>query len=207
MVSIGKRVNADRGESKYILYRWWDASGRLLYVGKSISLYSRISQHRNRSGFFNEATTMTIERLESAEQLAAAEMQAIKKENPLFNIAGGRHRPTLQTRSLVVSDADPTVAGYWAPIDFYEISYGDLVRWAYKSEPGQIIGQGIVDDFGISEDGEPEWYLFDAEAERVDLGEFISGLCIIQNWVHPAGDPTIEAYKNAAGQGLAGVDE
>ena len=44
--------NRDR---KYVLYRWWDADGRLLYVGKSLSLLSRISSHKNSSAFFDKA--------------------------------------------------------------------------------------------------------------------------------------------------------
>jgi len=84
-----------------ILYRWWDADDRLLYVGKSISLFARIESHRNRSRFFDEATKMTIERYPDQLSLAEAEVRAIRSERPPYNVAHNRevempHDPELE---------------------------------------------------------------------------------------------------------------
>lgn len=189
---------------EFILYRWWDNQGRLLYVGRSVSLFNRVSQHRRSSAFFAEAAAMTIERLDSAEQLAGAEMKAIRTENPLFNIVGGRHASDAKARRLIVSDLDPTFAGHWEPIEYFGISYGDLIRWAFKHSPTEVVGQGIVDDDDVDEDGDHEWFLYTIDAEEIVLDEFIAGLCEIRRWVHTPGDSVMEAYKSAAVHGLAG---
>lgn len=73
-----------------ILYRWWGSEGNLLYVGKSISLFSRIEQHRRHSGFFEEAAMMTIERFPDEITLAFAEVEAIQSERPTYNVAHNR---------------------------------------------------------------------------------------------------------------------
>lgn len=83
-----------------ILYRWWDADGNLLYVGKSISVLSRVEQHRNNSEFFDEATTMTIERYPDERTLADAEVAAIRAERPTYNIIYNREAEMADERTL-----------------------------------------------------------------------------------------------------------
>jgi len=73
-----------------ILYRWWDASGNLLYVGKSIQLFGRIEQHRRNSKFFDDATSMTMERYPDEISLGIAEIEAIRTERPPYNVAHNR---------------------------------------------------------------------------------------------------------------------
>lgn len=73
-----------------ILYRWWDADGNLLYIGKSVSLMARIGSHKRRSSFFDRASVMTIERYPDEASLAAAEVQAIRAERPPHNIVHNR---------------------------------------------------------------------------------------------------------------------
>lgn len=197
----------DSGKRDYVLYRWWAKDGRLLYVGKSVSLYKRISQHRRGSEFFAEAATMTLQRLESAEQLSGAEMNAIRTEKPAFNIMGRRATESAATRKLVVGDLDPQSACHWVEIDYEEIRYGDLIRWSFKHSPGEVSGQGIADDYGLGDDNEHEWYLYTSEAEEIILDEFMAGLCDIRRWEHAEGDATMEAYKKAAAIGISGWEE
>lgn len=73
-----------------VLYRWWDANGNLLYVGKSIRVLSRIEQHRQGSRFFDEATSMTLERFPDEVTLGLAEIEAIRTEKPVYNIVHNR---------------------------------------------------------------------------------------------------------------------
>jgi predicted GIY-YIG superfamily endonuclease len=67
------------------LYRHFDKDGKLLYVGISISVIQRLSQHR-RSRWFGEIASITIEKFPSRRDAARAEMVAIRKECPRFNI-------------------------------------------------------------------------------------------------------------------------
>ena len=72
------------------LYRHFDADGNLLYIGISMSAFSRFAQHKRTSSWSEDIVTMTIERFESREQLEAAERAAIFRENPLHNLANNQ---------------------------------------------------------------------------------------------------------------------
>lgn len=68
------------------LYRHYDESGDLLYVGISLGAVGRLQYHRKKSGWFEEIAKVTIEKFESAEAARAAEAEAIRAENPKHNI-------------------------------------------------------------------------------------------------------------------------
>ena len=76
------------------LYRAFDSAGRLLYVGISHDALLRIGQHCGRT-WARHAASITFERFDSRAEAAAAELAAIRNEDPVFNMAG---RP--QTRWL-----------------------------------------------------------------------------------------------------------
>jgi hypothetical protein len=70
------------------LYRHWDDSGNLLYVGISLNAAARASQHAKDKTWWPEVATITVEHLgcisrSGAESIEAA---AIKAENPRYNV-------------------------------------------------------------------------------------------------------------------------
>jgi len=67
------------------LYRHFDADGELLYVGISLSVMQRLSQHSS-SPWSDKIARVEIEHLESREAALEAEGKAIASENPAFNI-------------------------------------------------------------------------------------------------------------------------
>jgi excinuclease UvrABC nuclease subunit len=69
------------------LYRHFDAEKKLLYVGISLSTFARLSQHKDHSPWFEQVMTVEIKHFETREEAMAAERNAIKTENPKFNIA------------------------------------------------------------------------------------------------------------------------
>lgn len=69
------------------LYRHFDASGRLLYVGISLSAISRLSQHSGDSHWFGDIANVTVERFETRRDALHAEADAIASEDPLYNRA------------------------------------------------------------------------------------------------------------------------
>lgn len=85
-------------DPELVLYRFYDAEGGLIYVGKSVAFLDRLSQHRRDSGFFPLVASVTLERGFSTEgDLLAAEHAAIAAEHPQFNQrkdanVGGRRR-------------------------------------------------------------------------------------------------------------------
>jgi hypothetical protein len=77
---------ATSGPQRTALYRHFDAQGRLLYVGISLSAFNRLSGHAHCSGWFARIASVTIEWYGSREDARLAERLAIFKENPKHNL-------------------------------------------------------------------------------------------------------------------------
>lgn len=68
------------------LYRHWDAEGRLLYVGISLSAVQRLAAHRQSSRWYPRIKWIEIERHPTREAALEAERIAIRDEKPLCNL-------------------------------------------------------------------------------------------------------------------------
>lgn len=79
--------------SKQALYRHFDQAGQLLYVGISLSPFTRARQHGMHSPWFEDVTRINIEWFETRSQAETAEYQAIKRERPLHNQTFNRPAP------------------------------------------------------------------------------------------------------------------
>ena len=66
------------------LYRHFDENGALLYVGISLSAVQRLKQHE-KSGWFEDIATVTIESFDTRELALIAESKAIRQERPIHN--------------------------------------------------------------------------------------------------------------------------
>jgi GIY-YIG catalytic domain len=80
------------------LYRHYDATGRLLYVGISFCFANRMKEHFF-SHWYDEIARVDIERFPTREAACEAERKAIRSEKPLYN--DGKNRPD----SLCADDA------------------------------------------------------------------------------------------------------
>jgi hypothetical protein len=67
------------------LYRHYDAQGRLLYVGISLSALVRLSGHRGTSAWFDDVARVDIEMHPSRAAALKAEAAAIRDEGPMHN--------------------------------------------------------------------------------------------------------------------------
>lgn len=70
------------------LYRHFDLAGQLLYVGISLSTVQRLIQHKDRSRWFAEIARVEIERFNTRKAALQAEKAAIRRERPVYNVAG-----------------------------------------------------------------------------------------------------------------------
>lgn len=70
----------------HALYRFYDRADVLLYVGISVNLPTRINKHRATKQWWAEIDHITIEHFPTRPEVLAAETQAIKDEQPLYNI-------------------------------------------------------------------------------------------------------------------------
>ncbi|AER47376.1 hypothetical protein GADJET_52 [Mycobacterium phage Gadjet] len=154
-----------------VLYRFFDAEGRLLYIGKSISVMSRLSSHASSSRFFRTAVKMTFQRgFSSHDELLAAEREAIEQERPAYNVCFAKRSPWNTHRRPKTSGTVNAVG--WKP-GWNRLA--DVRQWAspagdgidevvrvYSRETGKLLSQGVVDEFydDPGEDGECEPTLY-----------------------------------------------
>lgn len=101
--------------AKTALYRHFDASGQLLYVGISFSPFNRARQHNRASDWFASVVRIDIEWLDTRSAAEQAEYQAIKREHPLHNRASkakaaAPHVPVIvlgERRYILVDEPKP----------------------------------------------------------------------------------------------------
>lgn len=73
-------------KNNLVLYRFFDDQGVLLYIGKSIKVWSRFTDHRLQGKFYPEASAVTLQRgFVSHADLVDAEAKAILDEQPRYN--------------------------------------------------------------------------------------------------------------------------
>ena len=100
-VTVGQ---AELPTKPHALYRFFDRTDVLLYVGISMDLPTRLRNHRREKPWWLEIAYITIEPHESRIAALAAEAVAIETEKPLYN---DQHNPTVP-----VADETPTVAAF-----------------------------------------------------------------------------------------------
>lgn len=68
------------------LYRFYCSKGGLLYVGISCRFIQRLMDHKASKTWFDEVRDIHLEVYETREEAEAREVDAIKNEEPLYNI-------------------------------------------------------------------------------------------------------------------------
>lgn len=83
----------------HTLYRFYDASDQLLYVGITNDPPRRFSKHRDDKAWWTGVARIDLEMHQTRHELAAAERAAIESERPLHNIRmnGGRPHRVAET--------------------------------------------------------------------------------------------------------------
>ena len=75
------------------LYRYFNSSNELLYVGISKSPMQRLEEHKYRAAWFESAESVKFEKFDTRDAALKAESIAIKNENPIFNIQNKPKQP------------------------------------------------------------------------------------------------------------------
>lgn len=76
---------ANLATSAHALYRFYDRTDVLLYVGITVDLPTRMKNHRKGKPWWTAVAHVKVEQYETREQALAAEREAIKNEHPLYN--------------------------------------------------------------------------------------------------------------------------
>lgn len=69
------------------LYRCFDDTGRLIYVGSTRNLAQRLDLHRDRSWWAQQVRRVVARVLPTSSAAHAAEIEAIRAERPRWNVA------------------------------------------------------------------------------------------------------------------------
>jgi hypothetical protein len=80
-------MDATQADVPTVLYRFFDADDRLLYVGVSLEIAWRWKAHSASQPWWGSTARATMEHFPSRAAALAAERQAIFDERPLWNIA------------------------------------------------------------------------------------------------------------------------
>jgi predicted GIY-YIG superfamily endonuclease len=95
-----------------VVYRVYDATDRLIYIGATSNLPQRLNYHRTQAWWWSLAERVTESSVYPDMDAAhEAEWAAIATESPAFNFALKPGRPSSQPRPL--SDADLRVCRNW----------------------------------------------------------------------------------------------
>ena len=76
------------------LYRHFDSTGKLLYVGIARNWIARLEAHQG-SVWFKRITEVRLQHFEDEAGARLAEEMAIRSERPLFNVVTPQRRPTV----------------------------------------------------------------------------------------------------------------
>jgi predicted GIY-YIG superfamily endonuclease len=78
-------------DTKHVLYRFYDASGALLYVGITAKPIRRFRDHQKTKDWWTEVSSIRVENFSSRLELIYGERRAIVHEKPLYNITYNNH--------------------------------------------------------------------------------------------------------------------
>jgi hypothetical protein len=68
------------------LYRFFDASGALLYVGITCDLPERVRRHRGEKAWWLDVANITVQHYADRQSVEEAEREAIERERPRWNV-------------------------------------------------------------------------------------------------------------------------
>ena len=98
-------------DKRCALYRHFDATGILLYVGISFHPLVRTKQHSAVSWWTDQIANITIEYFPTRMEAMAAEAKAVQEENPLHNIKLRKPKPTVRIAEVVKERAEEARTG------------------------------------------------------------------------------------------------
>ena len=204
---------------KHTLYRFFDGSGTLLYVGISCSALRRFLEHKNEKSWWPEIARSTLEHFDTRQQALDAEKAAIQKEKPKYNKVHNRSRNQSDIDELhdSVWDVGSGLVGrfFHTEIDgpglqghvVAEVSKGLFLVQLYSwmmGEPTQQVIYGLEDMV--------EWTFYeDAESWRHDyeygrVGSIRNRLIDQDSQATDPdnGDPLLQVHPHAYFEALAG---
>ena len=97
----------------HVLYRFYSATGQLLYVGITMNPAQRFRSHRDTKTWWGDVAGISIENYDTREDLENAERRAIQVEHPLHNIVRAKPKPEPQPAQPPTEE--PSLANLFGP--------------------------------------------------------------------------------------------
>ena len=94
-----------RPEQPQALYRFFNWHGELLYVGITLDPGSRFKAHRKDKPWWTQVNSITLEHFPDRASVERAEIEAIKAEKPIHNVAHNQ-RDTFSAAKIALIAAD-----------------------------------------------------------------------------------------------------
>ncbi len=79
----------------YYLYRLYDESGLLLYVGSTANFFARMGDHEREQVWWNRVAEITVVQCSTVGYVKALEELTIVEEKPKYNVRISRWSPSL----------------------------------------------------------------------------------------------------------------
>lgn len=117
----------------YILYRFSDQFCRLLYVGRTVNIRGRLRCHEESKEWWPQVVDIHLERFDSAEELDAAEREAIATEHPRYNVMGSARGEIASIGRRIDRYLDRPIGTSERLLYPYDIECGeDMLEWVLK---------------------------------------------------------------------------
>jgi NAD-dependent dihydropyrimidine dehydrogenase PreA subunit len=190
-VSVGLHELPD---SPHFLYRFYDRTDALLYIGITKDPKTRFKWHRNNQPWWTDVdqAKTQVDFHPSRDAVLEAERKAIIAETPLYN---DQHNLTVDTPTRqAIRDA---VEEFADTILFHLLGHPDSVKDAIRDAEIDIAEQ--IADFGKAEESSPVLAATANVAERLLTAKNIYKSCVdtLQDWLPP--DVVAAAYEQAVG--------
>lgn len=140
------------------LYRFFDASERLLYIGISLSAIQRANEHRKEKPWWPEVARMHVTHLEASRlEAEAIERQAIIDERPIHNV---KHNGTASPDRAIIKEQCEMNASRDPLVGMFVLTPDEDAGWPLASHQGIV--EAMVGDFVLVRwfswwDGQPNF--------------------------------------------------
>lgn len=125
----------------FTLYRMYGVMRNLLYVGRSINPGCRLQDHARGQDWWEDVCAIQLEHFDSSDELADAELEAIRTEHPIYNVVGDSLRKRITEIARQIDEVNGKPRGtalktiYWiyepaelCTPDQFEMVYAIAVR-------------------------------------------------------------------------------
>ena len=179
-------IDVPLADRPHALYRFFDSANRLLYVGITAALPTRLMSHNGDKPWWTSVHHITVEHFADRETVLKAETAAIKAEHPLHNITHNQ-RPTSTIGVPRVHDV-PANWRHWSfrTRDGYTRTVPLWLNWEVHCDP-------ISDDYAVDDVGPDElWREWLQRYPTDDSAEAVYGPGAVRIWWSIEGPGTFE---------------